>query len=259
VLSLRVDLLASLGRPEEAARLLDAAAAAHERQRGARARQARAAYLAQAARALSAVDPAEGAARLAAAYEADPSAERLEEWLSYARAHHLLRDRAAATRALARTLEADPKSARRRGRLLVALADECADADPALSASLYQDALAAVPDDYDAAERLSEVALAANLFEPLAFSLERVLPLCLEGEFRGRLALRLAFTLCALGRHDESRAALARALEDLAAPLEEEAEAREVVQWGRARCPYERFEALAQRLKAAGLQPALRG
>jgi|GEM_PF-2769047 len=236
---LRVSILTDLGHVEEAVAHLDAAAEAHEGNTRPQAQRARALYLSQAAGLLQEPAPQEALSRLKLAYEADPSKERLEQWHQQALAVGDPYDQVEATEVYVELLAQDPSTRSLRVRLLTKLGRELEDSSPMHSLSLYQEALELNPEGFEVAERLCELSLRVEALEPLCFGLQRLLPVCLEGEYKGRISMRLAFTHAALGHQEQALELIRGALLEFASvegPLEELAELHEVILWGRMMC-----------------------
>lgn len=236
---LQVSILTALGHNEEAVAHLDAAAEAHEGNLRPQAQRARAIYLAQAAHLLKADYPQESLHRFKLAYQIDKTKERLEQWHQQAILVGDPYDQVEATEAYVENLAQDPNSTSLRVKLLTKLAKDLEMSSPMHSLSLYQEALELNQDHFDIADQLCELALKMEALEPLSVGLKRLIPLCLEGEYKGRMYMRLAFTLTALGHQLEGQEELRRALQEFRSVkegLEELEELREVILWGRMMC-----------------------
>lgn len=257
---LRVTILTELGHVEEAVAHLDAAAEAHEGNMRPQARRARAIYLAQAAGLLKESYPQEALNRFKLAYEADERKERLEHWHQQALTVGDPYDQVEATEAYVEHLSQEPDTLALRVRLLTKLGRELEGPSPMHSLSLYQEALELEPESFELADLLCELSLRVEALEPLRVGLQRLLPLCLEGEYKGRISMRLAFTRSALGEQMVAQSTLREALLELGSvegPLEEIEELREVIQWGQAMCSELVAAPLLRLIEESALGPQL--
>jgi tetratricopeptide (TPR) repeat protein len=257
---LRVSILTELGHLEEAVSQLDAAAESYEGNQRPQAMRARAIYLAQAAGLLKESYPQEALIRLKEAYHSDGTKERLEHWHRLALSVGDPYDQVEATEAYVERLAQEPDSLSLRERLLSKLAQELEEPSPMHSLALYREALELNPESFEVADKLCELSIKMEALEPLSLGLKRLLPLCLEGEFKGRLFVRLAYTLGALGDVEGAEEQLRYALVELmteGGALEEPRELSEVILWGRAMCTEAVAEPLNQLISSSPISAHL--
>ena len=248
-LPLKVELLSALGRLDEAVECLtDTDVELSEEE----------AYVRQlmAARVLKQARPEQASQLYEILYETMPSADLLEEWLEFSLDWGDSYGRATAIRAHVSALSERPNTERRRARSLAQFAHDVAAQTPLLAIDLYQEALEITPEDLDIADRLSTVSLERDQYSALMVALKYMIPLCLEGEFRGALRLRLLCAQCVLNS-EINELLILEALEDFVPQIEEPEQIIEILSWAFTRCNTSDYLTLIDGLNQAGLPKGL--